>query len=166
MGWKVNQVAEMVAESFTEMAVACMIVGLARGILMVLRAGNIIDTVVYAMSIPLSTLPRWLTAEAMLMVQTVLNFLIPSGSGQATVSMPIMAPLADILNIPRQVAVLAFQFGDGLSNIMWPTANTPIICALAGIKMEKWWKWFTPLFLMLILTQMGLIGVALAIGWG
>lgn len=166
MGWSFNEIAEKVAKSFTDMAMACMIVGLARGILMVLEAGNIIDTVVYALSIPLGALPRWLAAEAMLIVQTLLNFLIPSGSGQATVSMPIMTPLADLLNIPRQVAVLAFQFGDGLSNIMWPTAMTPVICGVAGIKMEKWWKWFAPLFLMLVATQMVLIGVALAIGWG
>lgn len=80
------------------------------------------------------------------------------------VSTPIMAPLSDLLNIPRQVAVLAFQFGDGLSNILRPTALNPVVCGIAGVKIEKWWKWFVPLFGMLLLTQMVLIAIALAIG--
>lgn len=161
MGWRPNDIAEKIAASFKDIAMACMMIGLARGILVVLQDGKIIDTVVYGLSIPLSTLPRWIAAEAMLLVQTFLNFLIPSGSGQAVVSMPIMTPLADLLDIPRQVAVLAYQFGDGLSNIMWPTAFAPVICGIAGIKVEKWWKWFVPLFGLLVLTQMALIAIAM-----
>lgn len=60
--------------------------------------------------------------------------------------------------------MLAFPFGDGLSNILWPTALTPVVCGIAGVKIEKWWKWFVPLFGMLLLTQMVLIAIALAIG--
>ena len=101
-------------------------------ILVVLREGSIIDTVVYGMSLPLSYMPTWIAAECMLVIQTLLNFLVPSGSGQAVISMPIMAPLADLLGISRQVAVLCFQFGDGLSNIIWPTAFAPVLAALAG----------------------------------
>lgn len=96
----------------------------------------------------------------MLIVQTLLNFLIPSGSGQAVTSMPIMAPLADLCGISRQISVLAFQFGDGLSNIVWPTAMAPIICGIAGIKMEKWYKFMVPLFLILLATQGVLIAVS------
>jgi Predicted membrane protein len=66
-------------------------------------------------------MPKWVAAEGMLFVQTLINFLIPSGSGQAATTIPIMAPLSDILGIPRQIAVLAYQFGDGFSNILWPT---------------------------------------------
>lgn len=164
MGWGPNDMAEKVSDSFRDIAMACMMIGLARGILIVLQEGKIIDTVIYSLSIPLSTLPRWLAAEAMLLVQTFLNFLIPSGSGQAVVSMPIMAPLSDLLNIPRQIAVLAYQFGDGLSNIMWPTAFAPVICGIAGVKVQTWWKWFVPLFGLLLLTQMGLIAIALFVG--
>jgi uncharacterized ion transporter superfamily protein YfcC len=83
----------------------------------------------------------------------------------AVVSMPIMAPLADILHISRQVAVLAFQYGDGLSNVLWPTASTPIICAVAGIPMQRWIKWFIPLFLLLLLTEGILIAISIAIGY-
>lgn len=165
MGWSPNLIAEKISKSFTDIAMACMMIGLARGVLIVLQQGNIIDTVVYGMSLPLSFMPRWIAAEAMLFVQTALNFLIPSGSGQAVVSIPIMAPLADVINIPRQVAVLAFQFGDGLSNVLWPTALTPVVCGIAGVKLERWWKWFIPLFGMLFLTQAAMIAIAMIIGW-
>ena len=144
---------------------ACLMIGLARGILVVLQEGRIIDTIVYGTSLPLSAMPRWLAAEAMLGIQTMLNFLIPSGSGQAATSMPIMVPLSDLLHISRQTAVLAFQFGDGLSNILWPTASMPIICGLARVRMDKWLRWFVPLFILLLLTQAGCIALALAIGY-
>lgn len=153
MGWGPSKIAQKVAASFTDIAVACMMIGLARGILVVLQDGHIIDTIVYYLSIPLSKLPGWMSSDAMLAVQTGLNFLIPSGSGQAVTSMPIMAPLADLAGISRQSAVLAFQFGDGLSNIMWPTAMAPIMCGIAGVKMDKWWRFLIPLFFMLLLAQ-------------
>ncbi len=165
MGWGPNKVAKKFADGVTEAAIACLMIGLARGILMVLREGKIIDTVVYGMSMPLTEMPKWLAAEAMLLVQTMLNFLIPSGSGQATVSMPIMAPLSDLLGISRQLAVLAFQFGDGLSNILWPTAFAPIVCGISGVKLDKWMKWFVPLFLLLFLTQAGCIALGLYINY-
>ena len=165
MGWSPNLIAKKMAESFSDIAMACIMIGLARGILVVLTSGKIIDTVVYGMSIPLTSIPRWLAGETMLVVQTMLNFLIPSGSGQAVTSMPIMAPLSDLLGISRQTAVLAFQFGDGLSNILWPTALTPIICGIAGVKIEKWWKWFVPVFGALFITQALLIALAVATGW-
>lgn len=163
MGWGPNVIAEKVAVSFSEIAVACMMIGIARGILVVLQAGHIIDTIVYYLSIPLSNLPGAISAIAMFLVQTGLNFFIPSGSGQAVTSMPIMAPLADLIGISRQSAVLAFQFGDGLSNIMWPTAMTPIICGIAGVKIDKWWKWFVPLFIALVVTQSILMAVSIVV---
>ena len=163
MGWGPNVIAEKVAKSFSEIAVACMMIGIARGILVVLQAGHIIDTIVYYLSIPLSNLPGAISAIAMFLVQTGLNFFIPSGSGQAVTSMPIMAPLADLIGISRQSAVLAFQFGDGLSNIMWPTAMTPIICGIAGVKIDKWWKWFVPLFVALVITQSILMAVSIVV---
>ena len=160
MGWGPNTIAEKMANGFKDIAVACLMIGIARGILVILQAGHIIDTVVYGLSIPLTNLPGWLSSIAMLIVQTLINFLIPSGSGQAVTSMPIMAPLADLVGISRQSAILAFQFGDGLSNVLWPTASAPIICGIAGIKIEKWWKWFVPLFLLILLTQAVLMAIS------
>ncbi len=166
MGWGPNKIGTMFESGFREVTVACMMIGLARGILMVLQAGNIIDTVVYYLSMPLSALPSWLCGVAMLIMQTLLNFLIPSGSGQAATSMPIMAPLADLLGLSRDTAVLAFQFGDGLSNIMWPTAYAAVMAGLAGVKVEKWWKFLTPIFLALVATQAVLMVIAVATGFG
>ncbi|MDR1648995.1 MAG: AbgT family transporter [Synergistaceae bacterium] len=165
MGWGPNLFAEKMVGGLTDITMACMMIGLARGILIVLREGHIIDTVVYGMSLPLAGLSNWVAAEAMLVMQTLLNFLIPSGSGQAATSMPIMTPLADLLGISRQVAVLAFQFGDGISNILWPTAFAPVIAGLAGVKIATWWRWFVPLFMWILLTQMALLAVGVWIGW-
>lgn len=166
MGWGPNVIGDKFSKGFTDVAMACMMIGLARGILMVLQAGNIVDTVVYYMSLPLSAFPAWLCGVAMLFVQTALNFLIPSGSGQAATSMPIMAPLADLLGVTRDTAVLAFQFGDGLSNIVWPTAFPATIAGLAGVKVEKWWKFIIPIFIALLAVQSVLMIVAALIGFG
>lgn len=163
MGWNANTIARKVAGCFSDIAMAAIMIGIARGILLVLQQGQIIDTITYYLSTPLSYLPRWIGAIGMLLLQTVLNFLIPSGSGQAATSLPIMIPLADLLEIPRQTAVLAFQFGDGLSNMLWPTAMAPIMCSMAGVKMEKWWKWLVPLFGLLIAAQAVMLIVSMLI---
>lgn len=166
MGWGPNKIGELYSKGFTDIAMACMMIGLARGILMVLQAGNIIDTVVYYFSLPLAAFPSWFCGVAMLAMQTLLNFLIPSGSGQAATSMPIMAPLSDLLGVSRDTAVLAFQFGDGLSNVLWPTAFPAVMAGLAGIKVEKWWKFAIPVGLALFLTQAGLMILAVLTGFG
>ena len=165
MKWNINKVGEMFAAGVTDAAVAATMVGLSRGIVMVLREGGIIDSVVYGLTIPLQHLPLWITAAAMLVFQTILNFFIPSGSGQAAVSMPIMAPLADLLGITRQTAVLAYQFGDGLSNSYWPTADIVIMAGLAGISLDKYYKVFTKCFLAIFLSQVVLVEIAVLIGY-
>jgi uncharacterized ion transporter superfamily protein YfcC len=165
MGWGPNFVADKMVSGFGEITMACMMLGIARGIPVVLSQGRIIDTVVYGMAQPLAGLPAWLAGEAMLIFQTLLNFLIPSGSGQASTSMPIMAPLSDLLGVSRQMAVLAFQFGDGISNILWPTAFAPVVAGLGGVRLGTWWRWFAPLFMLILLTQMALVAIGTAIGW-
>ena len=166
MGWGPNKIGELYSKGFTDIAMACMMIGLARGILMVLQAGNIIDTVVYYFSLPLAAFPSWFCGVAMLAMQTLLNFLIPSGSGQAATSMPIMAPLSDLLGVSRDTAVLAFQFGDGLSNVLWPTAFPAVLAGLAGIKVEKWWKFAIPVGVALFMTQAVLMILAVVAGFG
>lgn len=165
MGLTPNDIAKQFAKCFGDVAESCLMIGIAKGILYILQTGKIVDTIVYGASIPLTAIPAILGGAAMVIFQTLLNFLIPSGSGQAVTSMPIMAPLADLMGISRQVSVLAFQFGDGLSNILWPTAFAPIICGMAGVKLEKWWKWFVPLFLMLLAAQIVLVIIAILFIW-
>lgn len=166
MRWDLNTIGSTFAVGFQEATTAAIMIGIARGVKLVLVEGGIIDTVVYGFTLPLSHLPAWLSAVAMLIMQTLLNFFIPSGSGQAAVSMPIMAPVADLLGITRDTAVLAFQFGDGLSNIIWPTAYAAVMAGLAGVPLEKWWKFAFKLFGLIIIVQAILMVVAVAIGFG
>jgi len=122
-----------------------LLIGVARAIQVVLDEGGIVDTMVYGISIPVQELPGAVSAVCMFFVQSLANFFIPSGSGQAYVTMPIMAPLSDLVGVNRQVAVLAFQFGDGFSNILIPTQYVLIgILAMAGIPYDRWLKFVMP----------------------
>ena len=124
-----------------DIATAVILVCIGRAILIVLQDGNILDTIVYATSIPLEKFPKIIAAWGMYISQGIVNFLIPSSSGQAVVVMPIMSSLADVLDITRQTAVLAFQSGDGFWNMITPAH--PILMAslgLAGVSFKKWFK--------------------------
>ncbi|MBU0926835.1 MAG: TIGR00366 family protein [Spirochaetes bacterium] len=163
-GWGPSKIAVTFLEGCKDIVFGALVVGLSRGILVVMRDAKIIDTVVYGMSVPLSSLPRWLAAEGMLVVQTLINFFIPSGSGQAATTMPIMAPLSDLLGISRQTAVLAFQYGDGFSNLLWPTTLLPVVCSIAKIPIQKWWRYFLPFFGFLLIAQVIFIAASVFVG--
>lgn len=122
-GFSSSKIAEYFMEGCKEIVSGAFAVGLGRGILIVMNQARITDTIVHALSQPLMSLPKWIAAEGMLFVQTLISFLIPSGSGMAAVTMPIMAPLADVLNITRQTAVLAYQYGRRL--FQYPMAYHP-----------------------------------------
>lgn len=141
-----------------------LLTGVAKAIVVVMEDAYIKDTIIFGLSNSLKGLPSMVSAQMMLVAQTVLNFFIPSGSGQAAATMPIMAPLADMLGVSRQVACLAFQFGDGLSNLVWPTCGCVIICALGGISIQQWWRWFLPLAGILFGMQMALLALAMLLG--
>ena len=163
MRYSADEIGKFFADGFVDACTASMMVGIARATLIVLQEGNIIDTVVNGLATPLSYLPTALAAVAMLIIQTVLNFFIPSGSGQAAVSMP---PIADLLGIQRDVAVLAYQMGDGLSNIVWPTGFAAIMAGLANVKLEKWWKFIFPIFFAMIGVQAIMLVIAVLTGFG
>jgi uncharacterized ion transporter superfamily protein YfcC len=132
----------------------------------VLDEGGVVDTMVYGISVPIQELPATASAVGMFFVQSVLNFFIPSGSGQAYVTMPIMAPLADIVGVERQVAVLAFQFGDGFSNILIPTQYVLIgILAMAGIPYDRWLKFIWPFMVKVAVVGSLALVVAVLIGY-
>lgn len=162
-GMKPSELASCYVEGLKDITFGALVIGVSRGILIVMREGNIIDTVIYGLAQPLSLFPKWVAAEGMLFIQTLINFFIPSGSGQAATTMPIMAPLSDLLGITRQTAVLAYQYGDGFSNILWPTTLLPVICGIARVPIEKWWKYFVPFFLLLLPVQMIFMAVAVAL---
>ena len=141
-----------------------LIVGVAAAILMVLEKGMIVDTIIFYAGNAMTHVPTALAAEAMLILQTFINFFIPSGSCQAATIMPIMAPIADMVGLSRQVAVLAYQFGDGLSNTLWPTCGIMVSCGLAGVPIDRWWKFFLPLFGLMFVAVSVLLAIAVAIG--
>ena len=163
-GWSPNRWVDEFMIGVKTIVWGGLLTGVAKAIVVVMEDAHIKDTIIFALSNSLKGLPAVVSAQTMLVAQTVLNFFIPSGSGQAAATMPIMAPLADMLGVSRQVATLAFQFGDGLSNLVWPTCGCVIICALGGIPIQKWWKWFLPLAGILFLIQMALIALAMAMG--
>lgn len=148
------------------MIVPALVVGVARGISVVLQEGMIIDTILHHASTTLLTMPKVAAAEGMLIFQTTLNFFIPSASGQALVSMPLMTPMADILGISRQTAVLAYILGDGLSNIIIPTNGVLMaMLGLANVSFEKWFRFTLPLFLICMVAAFGFIALAISIGY-
>ena len=143
-----------------------LMIGVARAIQVVLNEAGIVDTLVHGISVPLEGLPGALSAVGMFFVQSLANFFIPSGSGQAYVTMPIMAPLADLVGVSRQVAVLAFQFGDGFSNILVPTQAVIVgALAMAGIPYDRWLRFILPFMVKIwIVGSMALV-VAVWIGY-
>ena len=163
-GWSGNKFCDEMLTGARSVLWGAILTGLANGLVVIMENAKIMDTIINFLAEMLKRAPSALSAQFMLIVQTLINFLIPSGSGQAAATMPIMAPLADMLGITRQVACLAFQFGDGLSNILWPTAGIVIICGLGDIPYDRWLKWFGKLFLILLLAQMALLQAAIVIG--
>jgi uncharacterized ion transporter superfamily protein YfcC len=133
-----------------EMTAAALIVGFARTIEVVLTDGQIIDTIIHSIAGVLTNFGAEASAVGMLAVQTICNFFIPSGSGQAFVTMPIMSPLATLTGVPQQTAVLAYQFGDGFTNMVVPTSALVIgALALGKIPYGAWVRFVTPLLLKL-----------------
>lgn len=143
-----SEIAESFIEGCRVLVMGALVVGIANAILVVLQDGLIMDTILHGLASSIDTMPGGLAAVGMYIVQCMLNFIVPSGSGQAALTMPIMAPLADLVGVTRQTAVLAFQFGDGISNIFSPTSGYFMAgLALAKIPWIKWVKWILPLIL-------------------
>ena len=146
-GMKGNEICESFLEGSNQVLIGALIVGLSRGVSVVMNDAMITDTIIHGLATVLQNLPAGITAIGMLIVQTIMNFLIPSGSGQTVVTMPIMAPLADLVGVTRQTAVLALQYGDGFSNIFYPVSGYFMATlALGHVPYEKWLKKMLPLF--------------------
>ncbi|RNF38362.1 YfcC family protein [Planococcus salinus] len=147
-GLSTTEIAESFNEGFKRILLGAIVVGIARGIAVVLEAGEIMDTIIFAFGNFVDFMPNSLTAVFMMVVQALLNFLIPSGSGQAMVTMPIMTGLSDLTGVTRQTAVLAFLMGDGFTNIFYPTSGYFMATlAIAGVRWEKWLKFIFPLLI-------------------
>ena len=147
-----NGAARAFLDGAAEMTATALLIGFARTIEVVLSDARVIDTIIQALAAPLGALPAHAAAVGMLAAQTICNLFIPSGSGQAYVTMPIMAPLADLTGVTRQTAVLAYQFGDGFTNMLVPTnALLMGILGLARIPYQRWVAFVVPLLVKLYL---------------
>ena len=163
--WSPNKWCNEFIDSAKTVVWGCILTGVAKGIIVVMDDAMIIDTVIFYLSNLLKNAPEFLSAQLMLIAQTIISILVPSATGQAATTMPIMAQLADIIGVSRQTSVLAFQFGAALTDMYAPTASIVVVCGLGGISLQKWYKWFTPLFFILLISQMIMLGIAVAIGY-
>ncbi|AVK83132.1 putative basic amino acid antiporter YfcC [Lysinibacillus sp. B2A1] len=144
-----------------------LIIGLAQTILVIFNNSGLIDTILYHTASILDTIPPALNAVGMFVFQLFLNFLVPSGSGQAALTMPIMAPLSDMIGVTRQTAVLAYQFGDGMSNIIFPTVGFLMAgLSIAGIPWGKWIRWILPFMLLQVTVAVVSLIIAQIIQYG
>ncbi len=157
--------AEGFVTGFRDIAFSALLIGFARAIFVVLEQGHIVDTIVHGMSAPLAHLPVTVAALGMMVVQTALHLPIPSVSGQATLTMPLFAPLADIIGLSRQVVVLAFQYAAGLCELITPTNGSLLaMLAICGVRFEQWLKFVWPLYGLLL--ALGVVGVVVGIAVG
>ena len=155
-GFSANRICALETAGCRKMVSGALTIGLAAALRLVLTQGGILDSVVHGLIQVVERLPSWGQLLGMFYANALLDLLITSGSGHAAVAMPLMVPLSDVLGLSRQSAVLAFQLGDGLVNLVSPISNTLVSClALSGISYQKWLRYFLPL-----------VGIYLVIGTG
>ena len=152
MNESANNITKLFIEGAKDIFSAAFIVGIAGGIIIILSDGKIIDTIMYGLSQAMDNVGRETSLGVMYGIQTFLNIIIPSGSAKAALTMPIMAPFSDLIGIARQTTVLAFQFGDGFTNMITPTSGVLIGClGIAKVPYNLWFKYIWKLILLLVI---------------
>ncbi|MEB6291750.1 YfcC family protein [Staphylococcus xylosus] len=165
-GLSMQTICEAFNDGFKDVLMGAIIVGLAHSIAVVLEDGKIMDTIVHGLGSIIDGTTPTIAVIGMYAVQMLINFIISSGSGQALVTMPIMAPLADMLGITRQTAVLAFQLGDGFTHIFYPTSGYFMAAlAIGGVSYTKWIRFFFPLFIIWVVISIITLIIAQLSGW-
>lgn len=163
-GLGVSGTADAFVDGFRSMAYAALLVGFARSISVVMEQGLIIDTVVNGLATSLAGLPVAVAAVGMMLAQAVIHVPVPSVSGQAVLTMPVFAPVADLLHMSRQVAVLAYQYGAGICELITPTNGALMaILAAAGIRYDEWIRGAWRMIAVVALTGAGAVVLAVAI---
>lgn len=161
-----DDMAKSFIKGAQRMVYGALVIGFAKCITLLLTEGQVIHSVIYYMTIPLTKVAPVFSALGMFLANLFFNFVVPSGSGQAMIVMPLMAPMADVVNVSRQIAVSAYQYGDGFSNIMIPTSGVLMaVLGVAKIPYEKWLKFVLPLFSLWVLIGAISIVIATLIGW-
>ena len=165
-GLKPGEMAKAFAAGVKDCAFSAMIVGVASSLAVIMNSANIIHTIIHGAAVLMGLFPSAIAAVVMFLVNLVFNFFVPSGPAQASIVMPIMAPLADVLGLSRQVSVLCFQYGDGLSNCIIPTSGVLMgVIGMAKLQYSKWLQFMLKLFLIWVVFIIVVISVAVAIGY-
>lgn len=152
MNKSANEITKLFLDGAKDIMSAAMVVGLAGGIIIILQNGRVIDTLLYAISESMGNMGQVASVGMMYVFQTIINVVIPSGSAKAALTMPIMSQFSDLIGVSRQATVMAFQFGDGFTNMITPTSGVLIgVLGVAKIPYDKWVKWITPFMIVLII---------------
>jgi Predicted membrane protein len=147
-----NLLSNKFIEGAKDLLSAALVVGLAGGIIVILEDGKIIDTLLYKMSLAMDGAGKVVSVEVMYVIQTLINIVIPSGSAKAALTMPIMAPLSDLIGVSRQATVMAYQFGDGFTSMIAPTSGVLMaVLGVSRIPYGKWFKWVWKFILFLVI---------------
>ena len=150
-----DDIAKLFLEGVNDISSAAIIVGLAGGIIVILENGGVIDSILFGLSKSMQDFGDIASVNTMYVIQTIINLVLPSGSAKAAITMPIMAPFSDLRGISRQATVMAYQFGDGFTNMITPTSGVLIgVLGVARIPYQKWFKWVWPLIVILFLLGM------------
>lgn len=162
-GFSANRIAEELLAGAKDILSAALVVGFASGIIVILQDGKVVDSILHSMQEGLDGSGPTASLSTMYGIQAVINFLIPSASAKAAITIPIMTPFADMVGVSRQAMVLAFQFGDGFTNMLTPTSGVLMAAlAMARIPYEKWLKWVWKGTLALLLIGLVLLLVTVA----
>ena len=150
-GYSANRIADEFIAGAKDILSAALVVGLASGIVIILQDGRIMDTILHSLESSLGESSPLASLSAMYGHQAIINLLIPSATAKAAITMPIMAPFSDIIGLSRQATVLAFQFGDGFTNMITPTSGVLIAAlAMAKVPYTRWIRWIWKYVLVLL----------------
>jgi uncharacterized ion transporter superfamily protein YfcC len=151
MNYSANMITRLFLDGVRDIQSAALIVGLAGGIIIILNNGNIIDTLLYRLSGSISGMGKMTSVSMMYVVQNLINLVMPSGSAKAALTMPMMSQFSDLIGVSRQATVMAYQFGDGFTNMITPTSGVLLgVLSVARIPYDKWFRWILPLMIILI----------------
>lgn len=152
MGYSPNKITDLFMAGVKDILSAALIVGLAGGIIVVLQNGKVIDPMLHGIAGSMENVGKYASLSIMYGIQTLINLVMPSGSAKAALTMPIMAPFSDLIGVSRQATIMAYQFGDGFTNMLTPTSAVLMgVLGVAKIPFDKWIKWVWPLMIILIL---------------
>ncbi len=165
-GFNGTQISEEVLRGVAYAAPGAFMVGYATSIKVLMETGQISDTISFQLSEMMQGLPLYASAIAMSASQCVINFLIPSGSGQALASLPVMIPLGELLGLTRQTTILAYQIGDGVTNLVNPTLGGLIaMLSMCRVPLDRWLRFIFPMALAVLLLAWAALLFAVAVGY-